>query len=40
MKDVSRRDFLKGAAAGALGVCAAGVFGLPQTAAAEEAWDV
>ena len=40
MKDVSRRNFLKGAAAGALGVCAAGVFGLPQTAAAEETWDV
>ncbi len=40
MKDVSRRSFLKGAAAGALGVCAAGVLGMPKLASAEDAWDV
>ena len=40
MKNVSRRDFLKGAAAGALGAYAAGVLGMPQVAAAEESWDV
>ena len=40
-RNVSRRDFLKGAAAGALGVAAASVVGLPQVAAAEEqSWDV
>ena len=36
-KELSRRDFLKGVAAGAFGVAAAGVLGaVPAVAAAEE----
>ena len=38
MKNVSRRDFLKGAAASALGVAAMGI--VPVNTVAEEAWDV
>ena len=38
MKNVSRRDFLKGAAASALGVAALGI--VPVNTVAEEAWDV
>ena len=38
MKNVSRRNFLKGAAASALGVAALGV--VPAASVAEESWDV
>ena len=38
-KNINRRDFLKGVAVSAMGVCAAGVVGVPALASAEEAWD-
>ena len=38
-KNINRRDFLKGVAVSAMGVCAAGVVGVPALVSAEEAWD-
>ena len=39
-KEISRRSFLKGAAAGVASVAAMSLVGMPVKAAAEEAWDL